>query len=93
MHDESAHVLTYVDGVFYLGGVYPFDGNNVVIIYLQVTNAFVKLMIKLHMTTTYIARVRGVSPALSEKLAHVVPTQNCSKWLLVALYNNWQVVI
>jgi hypothetical protein len=79
-HDELAHVLAYVHDVFIFGvsicwiAMIYLQRKFIVIIYLQVTNAFVKLMIKLHMTTTYIARVRGVSPVLSEKLAHVVPT-------------------
>ena len=44
------------------------------------------------MTITYFARVVGVSPVFSEKLAHIVPTKHRSWWLLVALYKNWQVV-
>jgi hypothetical protein len=39
------------------------------------------------MTITYFARVRGVSLVLYEKLAHIVPTVDHSKWLPVALYN------
>ena len=44
------------------------------------------------MTITYFARAVGVSPILSEKLAHIVPIVHRSWWLLVAQYKNWQVV-
>jgi hypothetical protein len=40
-----------------------------------------------HMSITYFARVPGVSLVLYKKLAHVVRTEDCSKWLLLALYN------
>ena len=38
------------------------------------------------MTITYFAKVVGISPVFSEKLAHIVPTVHRSWWLLVALY-------
>ena len=44
------------------------------------------------MTIAYFARVVGVSPIFSEKLAHIVPIKDRSWWLLVVLYKNWQVV-
>ena len=44
------------------------------------------------MTITYFAKVVGISPVFSEKLAHIVPTKHRSWWLLVALYKNWQAV-
>jgi hypothetical protein len=45
-----------------------------------------------HMTITYFLRDVGVLPVFSEKLAHVVPIEDRSNWLLMALYKNWQVV-